>query len=376
MPDALRVCMVSDDFVPAATGVGVHLKLVTPELVRRGHDVTVITTRRPGQPEEDDWQGVRVLRMPTLKVFDFYQALPSAHVLRGVLTARQPHVVHHHYLGLMMRRAAAVALQLGLAQVSTYHFGAEILTQPWPLRPLRRWVEREIVRVNNICDLVISPSANLIGQLAALGIHKPIRHVSNPVAFGDLTGVQPVSRSADFMVMYAGRLGFEKNIGLLIRAFAALVVDRPNALLWIAGSGPELAMLQRLCETLNIQRQVRFLGFLSHEALAGYYAACDVFVLPSLREVQPLVAMEAMWFGKPVILTRALAVAAELVDSEGNGFIVHPDDPGELTQRLLQLADQSDLRVAMGRKGRERAELFRPGVAVDALEKAYRDVVH
>lgn len=375
MPEPLRICMTSDDFVPAATGVGVHLNLIAPELVRRGHQVTVVTTRRDGQGEVEDWQGVQVLRTPTLRVYGFYQALPSVGRLRALFASRAPQIVHHHYAGLMMLRAVRVAEELGLPQVSTYHFGPEVLTQPWPMRPARPLVRRLMVQANNRCQMVISPSANLLPALRAMGITSTLRHITNPVAFGGGADVSPADRETDFVVLFAGRFGPEKNIGLLVRAFAQAFSAGASATLWLAGRGPEEASLRRLVAELGLGERVQFLGFLDHDALARRYAACDVFVLPSLYEVQPLVAMEAMSFGRPVLLTSALASAAELVDPGRNGYIVDPREPSDLARRLLQLAQQPELRAAMGAVGRSLAGGFRPAVVVDALEAAYRDLI-
>lgn len=375
MSTSLNICLTADDFLPAATGVGVHLGLVAPELVRRGHRVTVVTTRRAGQPALEHWKGVQVLRMPTFKAYGFYQAVPSRSRLGALLDQLRPDLVHHHYAGLMMRRCVAEAAQRGIPQLSTYHFGAEILTHPWPMRPLRGWVQREMVRVNNLCQMLISPSGNLIKQLAAMGVRVPMRHITNPVAFADTGNVAPAERPAGFVVLYAGRLGPEKNVALLLRAFAQLRKSCPDVALCIAGRGPEDGRLRQLCVTLAIESQVRFLGFLDHAALARQYAACDVFVLPSLQEVQPLVAMEAMWFGRPIILTSALAAATELVRPGVNGYIVDPADPGELTARLLELQANPPQRQAMGRACLADAQAFRAEAMVDALERAYRDVL-
>lgn len=367
-----HVCMFSDDFLPAATGVGVHLQLVAPELVRRGYRVSLATTRRRGEPERDEWRGVRLHRVATLKMFGFYQAMPSAATLRALLETEAPDLVHHHYAGLMMRRCAAIAHGMGLRQVSTYHFGPEVLTQPLPMRPLRRLVRAEMVRVNNLCDLVISPSQKLVAGLRAQGITAPITYITNPVAFGDAQQVAPAARDAAFVVLYAGRLGHEKNIGLLISAFGLLLKHQPDALLWIAGKGPEEAALRAQTQALGLTGRIRFLGFLDHATLAGHYQACDVFVLPSVQEVQPLVAMEAMWFGRPVIVTQAIAAAEEMVDPGVNGYIVDPNRADDLAARLAELAAQPALRQAMGRAGLARAQAFRPSTMVDALDAAYR----
>ena len=134
--------MVSDDFLPAATGVGTHIKLLAPELVRCGHRVSVITTRRKGEPEIEQWEGLSIHRMFTVPAYGFYQALPSGRTLRRIFETVKPDLVHHHYVGYMMMRVCSIAEARGLPQVSTYHFSSEVLTQPLPMRPFAPLVRR------------------------------------------------------------------------------------------------------------------------------------------------------------------------------------------------------------------------------------------
>ncbi len=97
--------MLSDDFLPGATGVGTHLQVISRHLAQRGHRVSIITTRRAGEPAQQDWHGVRVYRVATVKLFGFYQAVPSMRELKRVLAEVRPDIVHHHYLGMMVVRA-------------------------------------------------------------------------------------------------------------------------------------------------------------------------------------------------------------------------------------------------------------------------------
>jgi 1,2-diacylglycerol 3-alpha-glucosyltransferase len=368
--------MVSDDFLPAMTGVGTHLKLVASELARRGQQVCVITTRRPGEAEVEQWEGVTIYRLFTLKAYGFYQALPSRSTLRVIFARVKPDIIHHHYVGFMMWQVCVVAESFKIPQVSTFHFSAEVLTQPLPMRPLRGLIRRMMVNFNNRFDLVIAPSSNLAAQITSEGVNTPVRFITNPVVFGDSANVLPAQRTEAFTVLYAGRLGPEKNIGYLLKAFAAMQKTVPSAVLWVAGRGPEGPALESLSAQLGIASQVRFLGFLDHPALARYYAACDVFVLPSLMETQGLVVMEAMWFSRPVIVTRAIVSADELVAHGINGYIVDPDSALDLTQRLITLAHDPALRAAMGLASRDRAGAYQPKPVVDALEIGYRDVLH
>ena len=368
----LSICMVSDDFLPGATGVGTHVQVMSQHLAARGHRVSIVTTRRKGEPTRETWRGVQVHRVPTVRVAGFDQAVPGQALLHRILDEARPDLVHLHYLGLMMLRTMAVARQRGLPLVYTYHMTEDHLTQPWFMRPLRPLIAHQIVSAVNRMDTVISVSAGIAALLPGKGITRPVTTISNPVDFPDPVTVKPATRDGDFVVMYAGRLEPEKNLPLLLRGFAVLAAAQPGAVLWLAGRGSRLASLQAQAQALGIASKVRFLGFLETPALAARYAACDVFVLPSWVETQGLVALEAMWFGKPVLVSSAFASAADLVDDGVNGWRVDPVDASDLGRRLLVLAGESLDCQRLGAAGQARARGLTPDAVVPMLEEAYR----
>jgi glycosyltransferase involved in cell wall biosynthesis len=103
--------------------------------------------------------------------------------------------------------------------------------------------------------------------------------------------------------------------------------------------------------------EVRFLGPLSHEdrGIASFLEQSSIFVLPSLYEEFPVVNLEAMASGLPIVATRVGANPEVIVDGE-TGFIVPPGDPEELADGLAKLIDAPELRRKMGRNGRKRVE--------------------
>ncbi|MCK6470946.1 MAG: glycosyltransferase [Planctomycetes bacterium] len=370
----LHICIISDDAVPAKTGVGSYLQLVCKELAKRNHRVTILTTRRHGEPVRADLEGIRIIRLFTVNLFGYPQALPSRRTIRKILQTERPDVIHHHYLGLLMKRTCVEARRLGIPQIATAHFDVEVLTQPLLMRPLRGILQRQVVACYNRCDLVIAPARKLVARLAKEGLGIPLRVVSNPVDFGEVDTI-PAARGCGPVVLYAGRLAPEKNLPLLLGAFAKLALRMPDATLWIAGEGSLRSKLQRSCMKLGIDKSTRFLGQLKRSELARYYAACDIFVLPSKVEMLSLVALEAMWFGKPLIVTNKIICADELVDHETNGYIVDSDAPGDLAFRLMELSKDPTLRSRMGLAGRRKAAGYRLAPIVDSLEKVYRDVL-
>jgi 1,2-diacylglycerol 3-alpha-glucosyltransferase len=384
----LSICHFSDDFFPAETGVGIHVQSVARALARRGAQVTVVTTRRPGQPTEENWNGVRVYRVNSVNMWGFYQALPSRELLRKILTENQVKLVHTHYIGIMLMQAVAVATELKIPHVYTYHMLAEHLTQHWPMRPFRRLIEWLIVSFCNRFKLILSPSEKLGRQIRESGIRTPIQILTNPVAFEesselDQIGVlenepesshESIEKSNNsFRILYAGRLSPEKNIILLLKAYVIFFQNFPDSILWIAGQGPSEKSLRNHCDVLGIAGKVKFLGLLDHKVLANYYKSCDVFVLPSLQETQGLVVMEAMFFGKPTIVTDQIVSAYELVEDNVTGYIVDAFSPLPLAQRLTDLALDSDLRFNMGRSAQAKATSFRLDSVIDRLQKIYSD---
>jgi len=368
----LSICMISDDFLPSATGVGSHLKVVAAELIKRGNCVSVITSRRPDQPTFEIWQGVRVYRTRTIKLFGFYQALPSVGDIKKILLEVKPDRIHFHYLSFLLLRVLKIAKKFGVPTVYTYHMNEVHLTQPWCMRPFRSIIARKIVNCCNQFDQIISVSKNLATNLPKTGIKKPITYISNPVIFSDEKLANDQNANEEFTVLFAGRLDPEKNVPYLLKAFKKLLINKPTARLLIAGRGSQLNNLIKISEELDIKNNVTYLGFLTHTALSVYYKNCDVFVLPSIFETQGLVAMEAMWFCKPVIVTNRIVSAEELVDHGKNGYIVDSLSVEDLANRLQILANDPILRNRMGEAGRERAKDYRPEIVLDALERVYQ----
>ncbi len=159
------------------------------------------------------------------------------------------------------------------------------------------------------------------------------------------------------VVTCVSRLAPEKGVDLLIRAFARVGRD---ALLLVAGDGPELGACRALAASLGLADHVRFLGL--RDDVERLYAASDLVVVPSLwDEAFGLVVVEAMAAGKPVVVTASGAMP-ELV-GEGRGLIVPRYDEVALAGAIGRLCDDDSLRARLGQAARARA-VERFGLAV------------
>jgi glycosyltransferase involved in cell wall biosynthesis len=191
----------------------------------------------------------------------------------------------------------------------------------------------QIVAAMHSANAVVTKSAALAGCVQALGVAmEKIFVVPNGVDRGKFqTGDKQEARdelgisSGIFSFLYVGNFNQEKNVGLLIRAFAGLDADEKSmAHLYLVGDGPEREMLEELVVDLGVRSRVSFLGRQPHHVLQSYYQASDCFALPSLREGCPNVLLEALACGVPVIASKVGGVP-EIVTGE-NGVLVESDD--------------------------------------------------
>ncbi len=370
----MNICMVSDDFLPAKTGIGTHLLTIIPELVDRGHSIAVITSRRADAPDDTEWRGARIYRVTAIPAYGYYQALPSQGFITNVLRENEIEIVHSHYLGYMLTTTQKVVDRLRLKHIYTYHTPPNIITAPRLMRPFKQLVFNLHVTYCNRVSRILVPSSTYLEQIKRYGITTPCRYLSNPVLF---SGDEATPKDPDrFVILFAGRISREKNIPFLLRAYKRLLKStNGNVELRIAGEGYLLPEITKLCDREQIDSTVTFLGFLSKKQLAVEYANCSVFVLPSHVEVQALVAIEAMLFAKPVILADSIIAAQELVDEGGNGFIVRANDENELCSRLIQLKENAQLRASMGQKGKLKSRNYNVTAIVDSLEVHYAEVL-
>lgn len=147
----------------------------------------------------------------------------------------------------------------------------------------------------------------------------------------------------------AARMVPEKDHFTLLRAFAFVVAEIPQAELHIAGDGEFRPRLESFAQELNIGGQVTFLGALPE--ISRFLSQLDVFVLSSLNEGLPLVLLEAMAAGLPVVSTRAGGVEEAAIDSQ-NAYLSAPGDAQGLAQAMIRMARSPNL-AQMGAMGRQ-----------------------
>ena len=246
------------------------------------------------------WTGSRLERLPTLG------SLLSASRLRRVLAPRiaEADVVHVHSNGLLAELGVLLARRAGKPVVLTL-YGTEI----WHYRP-RKWGPDLFSRAYHEASYVTFYSHRLLVKAQELGLGRRRSRVVYPPV-GDAF----VWHGEDEQLAVRKSLGIQQAHLLLnvkrlhplagqrymIEAMNEVIRFHPDTRLIICGTGPMLDELKDVARSAGVERHVTFAGLVDNTAIADYCAAADLFVLPSLLEALPTVAVEALAAGTPVL---------------------------------------------------------------------------
>lgn len=201
------------------------------------------------------------------------------------------------------------------------------------------WGKR-VRSVLNAADVIITVSRKNEECIRRLGVTQPVHVIPNgfrsdlfyPRDQGECRRVLglPVDRK---ILLTVGNLVEVKGHRYLVEAMGRVVKEREDVLCVIVGSGPLKGKLERQIRDLGLEGHVRLVGGRPHEEIPLWMNACDVFVLPSLRESFGIVQVEAMACGKPVVATRN-GGSEEIILSEETGHLVEPAHSNNLVENI------------------------------------------
>jgi glycosyltransferase involved in cell wall biosynthesis len=181
----------------------------------------------------------------------------------------------------------------------------------------------------------------------------------------------------ELKVVCVGRMVARKGQAVLLDAIKRLSDaegDAPRISLTLVGSGPAEEHLRAQAARLSIEDRVRFVGAVGQDEMPHVMDTHDVFCLVSLAEGVPVVLMEAMAVGLPVVTT-PIAGIPELVDDEESGLLVPPGRPDALAGVLARLAADAGLRERLSHTARKRVEAdFDSGQCASQLAQAFAEL--
>lgn len=380
----LRIAMICDPIGNNKSGVVVSTLRFGKLLKERGHHVIFIGAKSKEHKKHSFHHRIKTYRyrsLPVPKSNGWNLAFPTVKELKKVFQEEKINVVHIilPMSGAIIAIRAARALHIKI--IAHSHSQPENLFTDVPkiIQPvLNNLWNKYLVWLYSKAESLIYPSELARSLLSKLSKkEQPSMVVSNGI---DLTEFKP-THVGDFhdkfnipndkiKLLFVGRLFPEKSVDTLIKSVPHIVKKNPNIHLILVGTGYLRPKLEKLVHDLKIETYVTFLGLVSEEDKILAFNASDIFILPSLAELEGMVVLEAMACGLPIIISDAeMSASRFFVDS--NGLLFKTLDHEHLAEQILKLAKDQNLRKKMGEASFEKIKRYDIQKSVDLLEKVY-----
>ena len=393
----LRVAVFSESFLPYLSGVTVSVDALARELGRQGHRVLVVAPRpadgrhpigtSSGPEPGHAWLPSYELAALVPRGYRMPRPLPSRAL--AAAAAFRPDIVHANspfVTGLMARW---VARRAGAPLVFTHHTRfADYRHYLGPLSDLgARLVDAYLERFWRGCRAIIAPAAGLADEIRTrLGGSRRaiVRAIPTGIDLRTFRSLEPIDPRPmvgwppDAVVAVTlGRLALEKNVELLLDAFASAAARVPRLRLLVIGSGPAAERLRRRAELPDLAGRVAFAGLQPRAAAIARLRCSDLFVFASLTETQGLVLAEALGAGLPIVALDGPGVSETARD--GSEAVIVPvtrtdADREALANAIAELALDRERRARLSAVASVRAEEFALERRVAAVISLYREV--
>jgi glycosyltransferase involved in cell wall biosynthesis len=348
-------------------GMEIHGKILCEGLVKRGHDVTVISTRHPGGTEFEEINGVNIhyLRNTTfgtrrngwrvastnkfiqldqkrkfdviccqsavvpikLKKLDRYRNIPivviiEAHEGMNLLSEIRQTVSHKEGFIRIVKKFLAFLYYYALWELPLLHkYDAVIGVSDEVSRSIRKW---HFVNSQKVYTVY-----NGIDTVAFRPDKKQRKNMRSKYALD----------SNEKVLLFLSHITKQKGLDQLIKAMPGILKIDEKVKVFVVGDGVYLKEAKKLVQKLELNDNVIFTGHIAHENTPKYINASDIYILPTLRgEGLPFALLEAMACQKPVIASRMGGIPSAIRDGV-NGLLVSPGDDDDLIKKTIYLMD-------------------------------------
>lgn len=369
----MKILMLSWEYPPRIVG-GISRVVydLSHKLIKDGHDVTVVTYRDGDVPYFENDSGVNVYRVDNFMIspnnfIDWIMQLNFNMIAKvGELVAKDGKfdIIHAHDW-LVAYAAKTLKVAYDMPMISTIH-ATEAGRNSGIHSEMQRYINDTEWMLTYESSEVIVNSNYMKSELQRLfGLpYEKINVVPNGV---NLTNFNNVYRDYDFrrrfamdnekIILFMGRLVYEKGIQNLISAMPKVLSHYHDAKLVIAGKGGMIDELRNQVNALGIANKVYFAGYLNSNDVKKMYKCADISVFPSTYEPFGIVAIEAMLSGTPVVVSD-IGGLNEIVEHGVNGMKSYAGNPNSLADSILTLLFDHKLcdEVVKNAKAKVKAE--------------------
>jgi 1,2-diacylglycerol 3-alpha-glucosyltransferase len=358
----MRIGMMVDVYKPHVSGITNYISLNKRFLEIAGHEVFIFTFGDLDYPDDE----TNVIRSPGVPLVDTGYSLNFRYSRKAKALVQTMDLIHVHHPFISGRLALRYCRPLQIPIVFTNHTRYDLYAQAYlPILPEEisaSFLQTYMPPFCTAMDRVISPSQGMAKVLRELGVTCAIEVIPNGV---ELERYQEVCDSCrdefgfaenDILLVYAGRLGPEKNLDFMLQAFVGVAEAIDNVHLLIIGGGPEEPALKKMAEASSVSERIHFLGMIDYERMPAHLAMCDAFITASVTEVHPLSVVEAMATGLPVVGLHSVGVGDTVIDGK-TGFLARPDQAA-FAAKITRLCLDQELQAHMGAAARKASKQY------------------
>lgn len=383
----MRILTVLTYYRPHTSGLTIYAERLAEALVRRGHEVTVLTAQfDKSLPSEEMQGGVRIRRVPVLLRVSKGVIMPAL----GSIASQELRKHDVLLLHLPQFDAAGLALRGRMWKKPTVIIYHSDLTMPPGL--FNRVVGYVVNLMNNLAARFTHRISSYTEDFAS---HSPylrrfagkVRVISPAVELPEAPAGEVKAFTAQHnpenhrpVIAMATRFAAEKGVEILLEALPAVLEKHPNTLVWFAGQYQnvmgEESYFQKLwpqIEAYEKQGHWAFLGNLSMQQMAAFYQGIDLLVVPSTNSTETFgfVQVEAMMSGKPVVASDLPGVR-QPVRMTGLGRVTQVGDPAALAANILEVLGQGAAKGSLSAEELRRE--FSPETCAQRHEALFEEI--
>lgn len=394
----MKIAYFTDTFLPRIDGITFTIFEHSQGLSLKGHKIKIYAPSYPKKNKIQHINGITIERHPSIP-FPAYKGtripFPKTWSMYKSIKKFNPDVIHFHTPGTIGLMGILLAKILRKPLIGTYHtLFSESLVYASPqeffkqlgisvptLKVSKTNTANEFAKklawqtVNKIysqSDLVLAPSSPIKDLLISQDFKKKIEIISSGINTQTYSPSPKINNECT--ILHVGRIGYEKNVDIVVKSFRLVLKEIPQAKLIIAGDGPALKELKELSRKLGIYKNIKFTGFVGREDLPNLYKSASVFFTASTFETLGLVILEAMSSGLPIVAVDKYAVPW-LVKQNENGFLAKPSNKKELSNYLVRILKDKKLAKRLGENSRKFATAHDTKKTVVKLENIYKKVI-
>lgn len=316
----MRIGLFTDTYPPYINGVSTSTMMLKKALEKEGHRVYVVTVNTENLKFTYD-EKERVFRMPGIPTGIYDYRLTEIYSIKAINRIKKWNldVIHTQTEFGVGTFARIFAKQYNIPVIHTYHTmyedyvgyitkghfdkSSKKVVQHFTKFYCDKTVEELIVPTKKTYQLFKEKyqyERNIHVIPTGIEIERFYDENINKASVNNIRKHWNI-KNDDFVILYVGRLGFEKSIDFLIDCQSHFVKQNPNCKLMIVGDGPDLPKFENQVDKLKIKDNVIFTGKVPWEDVPLYYNLCSVFATASKTETQGLTVIEAMASGSPVV---------------------------------------------------------------------------